>query len=484
MHDNGSATTTSDANGHTSFRTFLIVWAGQLVSLVGSSLTWFGLSVWVFLETGSVTALSMMLLAATLPRILLSPIAGAYVDRWNRRWVMVISDALTGVGTLVIVVAFLTDTISLGVLVVVGAVASAFQAFQWPAYQAATSLLVPKERYSQASGMVQMAEAAGQLVAPFLGGVLLAFGGVATLLAVDVLTFAIAVVSLLVVRFPKPPASAVGEESRGSIWKEAGFGFRYVWHRHGLLALLVFFAGLNLTFGMVSPIFVAYLLSFTSEAAMGTVLSLGSSGMLVGSIIASAWRVTTGRVRGIVIASLVLGLMLLTIGLSQWIVVIVVSLFGGMLVVPIASALSQSIWMSKVEPDVQGRVFSVRSMISQITQPIALLLVGPLAEFVFLPLFDEGGRLSGGLFGEGETAAYGAMFFAMGVYTIAMTLLSYSYAPLRNLERDVPDAVGLPGEPDLVGDDDPPHAIDTSVEPAAMYPGEDPRSNVGGRAEA
>ena len=141
MHDNGSATTTSDANGHTSFRTFLIVWAGQLVSLVGSSLTWFGLSVWVFLETGSVTALSMMLLAATLPRILLSPIAGAYVDRWNRRWVMVVSDALTGVGTLVIVVAFLTDTISLWALVVVGAVASAFQAFQWPAYTAATTLL-------------------------------------------------------------------------------------------------------------------------------------------------------------------------------------------------------------------------------------------------------------------------------------------------------------------------------------------------------
>ncbi|MGI9529258.1 MAG: MFS transporter, partial [Acidimicrobiia bacterium] len=206
------STSTSDSVAQTEhdqrgFRTFLIVWFGQLVSLVGSSLTWFGLSVWIFLETESVTALSMMLLAATLPRILLSPIAGAYVDRWNRRWVMLISDALAGVGTFVIIVAFLTDSISLGVLVVVGAFASAVQAFQWPAYQAATSLLVPKERYSQASGMVQMAEAAGQLVAPFLGGVLLAFGGVATLLAVDVVTFFIAVFTLVIVRFPKPPAS-------------------------------------------------------------------------------------------------------------------------------------------------------------------------------------------------------------------------------------------------------------------------------------
>jgi len=447
-------TTTSDSTLNTGdqrppFRTFLIVWFGQLVSLVGSSLTWFGLSVWVFLETGSVTALSMMLLAGTLPRILLSPIAGAYVDRWNRRWVMIISDALTGLGTLVIVVAFLTDSISLGVLIVVGAFASALQAFQWPAYQASTTLLVPKERYSQASGMVQMAEAAGQLVAPFLGGVLLAFGGVATLLAVDVVTFFVAVISLLIVRFPEPPASAVGEEAGGSIWKEAAFGFRYVWHRHGLLALLVFFAGLNLTFGMISPIFVAYMLSFTSEAAMGTVLSLGSMGMLVGSIVASAWKVTTGRVRGIMAASLVLGTMLLIIGLSQWVVVIVVSLFGGMLVVPFATALSQSIWMSKVEPDVQGRVFATRSMIAQFTQPIALVLVGPLAEFVFLPLFGEDGGSGGflkGIFGTGESAGYGAMFFCIGAYTIVMTLLSYSYPPLRNLERDIPDAVGLPSE--------------------------------------
>lgn len=438
------------------FRTFLIVWFGQLVSLVGSSLTWFGLSVWIYLETESVTSLSMMLLASSLPRILLSPIAGAYVDRWNRRWVMIWSDALTGIGTLVIVVAFMTDSISFGVLVVVAAFSSAFSAFQWPAYQAATTLLVPKERYSQASGMVQMAEAAGQLVAPFLGGVLIALGGVAVLLAVDGITFVIAVITLLIVRFPNPQASEVGEEAKGSIWQESLFGFRYVWHRHGLFALLIFFAGINLTFGLIFPIFIAYMLSFTSEASMGMVLSLGSSGMLVGSIVASSVRVTRRRVLGIVVSSVVLGAMLMVIGFSTWLVVIVVSLFAGMFVVPIANAMSQSIWMSKVEPDVQGRVFSVRSMIGQATSPIALLLVGPLVEFIFFPLMEGDtalGEVFQGWFGKGETAAYAAMFFSIGVYTIFMSFLGYAYRPLRNLELDIPDAAGLPseesGEPDL-----------------------------------
>lgn len=457
MHDGdpttdsaSAAENTPDTNGGGGdFRTFLIVWAGQLVSLIGSSLTWFGLSVWVFLETGSVTSLSMMLLASTLPRIILSPIAGAYVDRWDRRWVMLGSDALTGLGTLVIIVAFMTGTESLGLLIVVGAFSSAFQAFQWPAYQAATSLLVPKERYSQASGMVQMAEAAGQLVAPFLGGVLIAFGGVATLLAVDVVTFLVAVITLAIVRFPKPKTSEVGEEARGSIWQESLFGFRYVWQRHGLFALLVFFAMLNLTFGLISPIFIAYMLSFTSEATMGTLLSLGATGMLVGSIVASAKPVTSGRVKGILLATGVLGLMLVTVGSTTWAVVIVLSLWCGMFVVPIATALSQSIWMSKVEPDVQGRVFGIRSLIAQGTQPLALLIAGPLADRVFVPLMTGESSLGSwlqGMIGSGEGAGYGAMFMAIGVYTLVMCAIAYSYRPLRDLETDLPDAEGLPSE--------------------------------------
>jgi MFS family permease len=429
------------------YRTFLIVWFGQLVSLVGSSLTWFGLSVWVFLETGSVTDLSLMLLASNLPRVLLSPVAGALVDRWDRRWVMILSDGASGLGTIVIALAFFTDSMSLGVLIVVGAVSSAFQAFQWPAYQAATTLLVPKERYSQASGMVSMAEAVGQLVAPFLGGVLIAIGGVATLLIVDAVTFSFAIGTLLVVRFPKPPKSKVGEESGGSLWRESLFGFQYVWHRHGLFALLLFFAGVNLTFGFISPIFVAYVLSFTSPGTMGTLLSLGATGMLVGSIFASTWKGTSRRVLGIIATTVVLGMMLMVIGVSTWFLSIVVALWLGMSVMPLAQAMSQSIWLAKVEPDVQGRVFSIRSMISSGTAPIALALAGPLADGVFVPLMTEDSTLGNALqewLGSGEVAAYGLFFVTIGLYTVIMAMLALLYGPLRNLERDIPDADELP----------------------------------------
>lgn len=437
---------TPEAHG---FRTFVTVWVGQLVSIVGTSLTWFGLSIWVYLETGSVTQLSLMMLAANLPRILLSPVAGALVDRWDRRWAMVISDALSGVGTLVIAVAFLTDSITIGLLVVVAAVISVFEAVHWPAYQAATSLLVPKERYTQASGMVQMAEAAGQLMAPFLGGALVALGGVAVLIAVDVVTFLIAVVTLLMVRFPRPARTREGEASRGSLRQESAFGFRYIWRRRPLLALLAAFAAMNLVLGFIGPVFIAYMLSFTSETTMGLIMSLGATGMLVGSVAASAVQVTTGRVLRIVLAAGALGAMLVLLGSSTSLVVILLALFIGMLVVPYASAMSQSIWMAKVEPDVQGRVFAVRSMIAQSTNPIALALVGPLADRVFVPLMAGDSSLAALLAritGTGEGAGYGAFFVVLGIACVVVAIGAWAYPPLRHLERDVPDAEGLPSE--------------------------------------
>ena len=438
------------------FRTFLIVWFGQLISLVGSGLTWFGLSVWVFLETGSVTDLSLMLLASQLPRIVLAPVAGAFVDRWDRRWAMILSDGSAGIGTIVIAVAFLTDSMSLGLLITVGAVSSAFNAFQWPAYQAATTLLVPKERYSQASGMVQMAEAAGQLVSPFLGGMLVAVGGVATLLVVDAITFTFAIATLLYVRFPMPPKSKIGEAARGSLWQESLFGFRYVWRRHGLFALLLFFAGINLAFGFISPIFVAYMLSFASPGTMGAALSLGATGMLAGSIVASAWRGPSHRVFGIVASMFILGIMIIGIGSTTSLVVIVIATWAGMFVAPVATAMSQSIWLAKVEPDVQGKVFSARSMIAQGTQPMALALAGPLADRVFVPLMTGDSNIGVTLqrwFGAGEGSGYGVFFVAVGTFTMLLAVTAWLYRPLRNLECDISDAEGLPtlADPDVIG---------------------------------
>ena len=180
---------------------------------------------------------------------------------------------------------------------------------------------------------------------------------------------------------------------------------------------------------------------------MGLIMSLGATGMLVGSIAASAFRVTSGRVLRIVLAAAALGAMLVLLASSTSLVVILIALFVGMLVVPYASAMSQSIWMAKVEPDVQGRVFSVRSMIAQITSPVALALVGPLADRVFVPLMEGDSSLAGllaSITGTGTGSGYAAFFVVLGVACVVVAGAAWAYPPLRHLERDLPDAEGLP----------------------------------------
>ncbi|MDK1011084.1 MAG: MFS transporter [Actinomycetota bacterium] len=443
------------------YRTFLIVWSGQLVSLVGSNLTWFGISIWVFLETRSVTQLAVILLANQLPRILVSPIAGTFVDRWDRRWAMILSDAGAGAGTLVMVTLYVTGNLTIPALAAVAAVSGTFQAFQYPAYQAATTLLVPKERYSRASGMVQLAEAIGNLLAPVLGGIMIAVGGLGLLVAIDVVTFLFALGTLIAVRFPKPPVSEAGAASKGSIWRETAFGFRYIYERRGLFGLLLYFASINLVFGAMMPIITAFLLSITTPATMGTLFSIGATGMVLGAILASTWRGVQHKVRGILVLGAVLGVAVGTVGTSTRLGLIVVSFWVAMFMLPLVGAFSQAIWMAKVEPDVQGRVFAVRMAVSQAAVPLSLLAVGPLVDRVFVPLMTGSstpGLWLQGVFGSGVTHAYGLFFVVVGILVVSVSGCAWLVGPIRHLERDIPDAVGLPSEIETEDDDTVPDA--------------------------
>lgn len=433
------------------YRTFLIVWGGQVVSIIGSSLTWFGISIWVFLDTGSITSLAIILLASQLPRTLLSPIAGTYVDRWDRRTSMILADAGSGAATLVMIALYLTGNLTLLSLGLIAAMSGVFQAFQMPAYQAATSLLVPKERYSQASGMIMLAEAMGNLVAPALGGIMIAIGGLGLLVAIDMVTFLIALVTLLIVRFPKPPVTKVGEASKGSVWFETKFGFLLIWNRRGLFWLLVYFATINLAFGAISPLITAYLLSITTASTMGIVFSLGATGMIAGSIVASAWRGVEHKVAAIVALGAVLGAAVGAVGVASTLPFIVLAIWVALFTVPIAGAFSQALWMRKIEPDIQGRVFAVRTAVASAAVPLSLILVGPLADRVFVPLMTGTSTLGlwlQGFFGTGLASAYGLFFVSVGLFVVASSMVAWSVGALRHLERDIPDAAGLPTEID------------------------------------
>lgn len=441
-------TTTPDADLDPSMRTFFTVWAGQLVSLIGTNLTAFGLSIFVYQETGSVTLLATVMLAALLPQILITPFAGALVDRWDRRKAMILSDAGAALGTIVMIGFYLTDTLAIWNIATAVAIAGLFQAFQWPAYSAAMAVVVPKEHFGRASGLVQLAEALGQLGGPILAGFALALGGIGVIFAIDVISFLFAIGALFVVRFPRPTDSAAGAEGAGTIWHETKYGFQYAYARHGLFALLVFGSLINLAFGFIGPLFIPLGLSLTTEAGLGTAFTTASLGMLAGSLVASAWGGPRRRVLGLLVGGGFLGLAVGAVGLRASIVWITAVMFFGMFAIPIVNAASQALWLAKVETDLQGRLAAVRRFFAQGAQPVAYVLVGPLSDQVFEPLMAEDGILAdsvGRIIGSGPGRGYALFFIVIGLFVVAVSLAAWLYPPLRHLERDIPDVEQAPG---------------------------------------
>ena len=434
------------AKNYQGMRTFLVIWFGQLISTLGSGLTGFALGVWIYQETGSATLFALNMLAVALPNLLVSPLAGALVDRWDRRWVMILSDTGAGLSTLAVLLLLLTNHLEIWHIYVISAISAAFSTFQWPAYSAATSTLVPKEQLGRAGGMVQIGEAISQIIAPAVAGALYVTTGLNGVVLIDFLTFGFAVGSLLLVRIPQPKVSAEGALSKGSLWKEATYGWKYITARPGLLGLLLVFAATNFFSGLMQPLLAPLVLDMTSADMLGYLGSVIGVGMLLGTLLMSAWGGPKRRVHGVLGFLMLGGVFTAMLGLKPSIPLMTVSGFLMMITFPIVNGSSQAIWQSKVALDVQGRVFSIRRMIAWSTTPLAFVLAGPLADRIFKPLLLDGGALAGSVgqvIGVGPGRGVGLMFIILGLCNVLVAAAGYLNPRVYHVEDDLPDAVRL-----------------------------------------
>jgi DHA3 family macrolide efflux protein-like MFS transporter len=423
---------------------FTIVWIGQLVSLLGSAMTWFALTIWAYQVTGRATTLALISFFAFAPTLLLSPLAGVFIDRWNRKLVMMLSDLAAGLGTLAVLILYATGNLQIWHLYVVGLLAGAFQAFQYPAYAAAVTIMVPKEQYTRASGMLEMAGSASTVFAPLLAGILLNITGIVAVMTIDVATFLFALGTLSLVRIPQPPITEEGRRGRGSIWKESVYGFRYVYERSGLFGLQTLFAVGNLVeytgFTLIAPMILAR--TGSDELALGSVQSVGAIGALIGGILLSVWGGAKRRIHGVLIGWTLSSLGMLVMGLSHTLPAWIVASFLFAFFEPIVNGSVQAIWQVKVAPDVQGRVFATQLLVSQITMPLAMLLAGPLADRFFEPAMMPGGKLAGTfgwLVGIGPGAGMALLIASAGILGMVIPLMGYAIRVVRDVESTLPD---------------------------------------------
>ena len=431
-------------NPPTSLRSFAIVWFGQVISLLGSAMTWFALMIWAYDLTGQATPLALLGAFTFGATILFSPVAGALVDRWNRKLVLLLSDATAGLATIVVLGLYLAGHLQIWHLYVIGFLAGTFQAFQYPAYAAAVTMMVPKEHYARASGMLELAWSASSVLAPLLAGILLGKIGLEGIMALDILTFVFAIASLLFISVPQPSRSKAGSEAKGSIWQESGYGFRYIRARPSLLGLLTLFAVVNLVDYAGFTLFAPMILARTggSELALGSVQSVGAIGGVVGGALLTMWGGSRRKIHGVLLGWSLSGLGILFMGVGRGLTVWMLASFAYALFEPIVNGSDQAIWQVKVAPDVQGRVFATQFLVSQIAMPIAMLFVGPLADHVFEPAMMPGGPLAdafGWLVGLGPGAGMALICVFAGLLTVFLPLLGYAIPLVRDVEYLIPD---------------------------------------------
>ncbi len=434
-------------------KVFFLVWFGQLVSLIGSGLTNFALGVWVYQKTESVTQFALISLFASIPIIAISPIAGVVVDRFPRRWVMILSDSAAGLSTVAIAVLLAFNRLEIWQIYLATGLNATFSAFQWPAYNAATTLLVPKKHLARANGTLQLGEALSRLIAPLLAGFLLTVIELRGIIFIDFITFLFALGTLLSIRFPKSPIKSDRTLSKNSLLDEVIYGWNYLVTRKGLLGLMIFFATANLLVGIVQVLVTPLVLSFASSSSLGLILSTGGIGMVAGSLVMSIYGVPyrrTNNINNVLIFMLFESLCIASAGLHTNVPLLSFTAFCVFFCPPIINSSTQVIFNKKVAPEVQGRVFALKSAIASSSLPLASLFAGPLADKVFEPLMSANGPLAatiGQVIGVGAGRGIGLLFMVVGGLTILITLIAYQYPRLRLVETELPDI--LPDEATL-----------------------------------
>ena len=426
-------------------RTFIIIWLGQLVSLIGSGLIGFALAVWVYDQTGQATPFAMTALFSVLPRILLSPIGGALSDRWNRKAIMLISDSLAGLTTLATAFLLLTGRMEIWMIYVISALEAIFGAFQQPAYSASIVMMVPKEQLTRANSMMQMGEAIQSIITPILAGALVTTVGMKGIIIVDITTYLLALMTLIFVRIPQPERKKeTGKKI--SVFKDVAFGWHYLVARKGLLGLLLYYASVNFFLNISAVMLGPLILSFGSASSLGVAQTVMGVGMLAGSLIMSVWGgVKKGKVKAIIGFIVLSAVGFMIAGFQPSLLFVSIGLFLLMFFLPFGSGPSAALLAAKVAPDVQGRVFATRSMISQSMMPFAFILSGILADNVFNPLLVEGGKLAntfvGRWLGVGPSRGIGLMMITSGLFLLVVSLLVYLNPRIRNIESEIPDAI-------------------------------------------
>lgn len=402
------------------FNKFMLLWAGELISSIGGGLTSFGLSVYVYNQTGSAASMALVSLLAFLPTLVLLAPAGVLADRYDRRLLMMLGDGLSGLGIVYILVCMLNGGAKLYQICIGVFISSVFSSLLEPSYRATVSDILTKEEFSRANGLVSLAGSARYLISPVIAGALLAVSDIKILLIIDICTFIVTVISTGVVR--KSVVSKIEEknESFAESFKE---GFKAVNANKGILYLIIVSSVMTCFMGMVQILCEPMILDFESASTLGILETLCAMGMLVTSIILGAKGIKKGYVKILSVSLAGAGIAMVIFGLVENIIVIGIGGFIFFAMLPYANNCLDYLTRTNIPDELMGRAWGIIGFISQLGYVVAYGIGGVIA--------DNVAKAAGISVGRGSAAVIIVSGILLAVTAVAM----YGIKDVRNLEK-------------------------------------------------
>lgn len=422
----------------TELKDFLLLWGSQTVSSLGTAMTEYALVVWVYGQQGTASSVTLLTLCTFLPTILFRFIAGTLADRWNKKRIMLVCDAFAACGTLLVLGLHSLALLRVWHLYVINFVLSFMNAFQIPASYVATSLLVPHKHYARAGGMQSFAGSATSILAPALGSVLLACGGLTLVLVLDLLTFAVAFSTLFfLVRIPdteKPKC-----KDRKPFWQDCTAGLVFLKEQKTLLRLILFFTAINFLAKIGGDgQQAAFVLARTdgNQQTLGLVQAAVSLGIMAGSLLMTWLKPAKDRFTAVYLTcGLTFFIGNVGQGLTASVWVWVTAAFGSYLMAAIMNVHLTVLMREQVPVEMQGRVFSARDTLQNGSIPLGLLWGGWLADHVFEPFMNGSSPMQNWLsqwFGTGGGSGIALLFFIVGIAGTALSLAMLWHSLLKH----------------------------------------------------
>jgi MFS family permease len=391
-------------------------------------------SVWIYQSTQSVSAFSALLLANTVPGMVAAPFAGSIVDRSSRKRVMIGAATVSLVGTLIVLAGALLGELSMPIVVAGASLASIGDAFQWPALSATIPLMATDEDLPRYNGFLESGRAVSMLAGPAIGGFLLAILGLPGLVAIELVTFALATVVVASMVIPRPSGGAA-EEEQVSLLADSVYGIKWIVAHRPLFKFLLVATFANFFIGIGMVIMPPYGLSFLGERAYGITNGMFGAGMILGGLVFGLLSRWLKSIQQFLWAAVVLGGVYVAYGFSRDAFTLGTMNLLIAVMMTIANAAIMTVWQLKVPEELQGRVLSTMRLVADLTIPLSFLLAGPLTDHFAPWVFAHSGASS--IWGSSPTSEMGAVFSVMGAFLLAGFAIAFTVREIRQVE-DIP----------------------------------------------